>query len=293
VVESDGTVSVYTGSSSVGQGVETVCAQIAADALGMPMERIRGVFHGSTSYVREGYGSFSSRSVVMGGSALLAAATNLAARVREVAAVRLGCSAERVEITGDFEACSANGRSIPLGELAASQPDGLSAEGVFTSNKRTYSYGTHAAHVAVDPDTGRVDVLDYLAVEDVGRIINPHLLHGQTLGAIVQGLGAVLLEQLVYDDEAQPRTGTLADYLLPTACESAGIRVVALEECPSPNNPLGAKGAGEGGMIPVGGLICNAVAAALAPLGVAPRDLPLSPPRVRSLIEGAAKAAAR
>ena len=106
VVEADSTVSVYTGSSSVGQGVETVSAQIAADALGMPMERIRGVFHGSTTYVREGYGSFGSRSVVMGGSAILAAATNLLARVREVAAARLGCSAERVEIADDFEACT-------------------------------------------------------------------------------------------------------------------------------------------------------------------------------------------
>jgi carbon-monoxide dehydrogenase large subunit len=272
VVEADGTVSVYTGSSSVGQGVETVCAQIAADALNMPLDRIRGVFHGSTSYVREGYGSFSSRSVVMGGSAILAAATNLLARVREVAAARLECSVEKVEILGEFEACAGGGRSIALGELAASQAGGLSAEGTFSSNKRTYSYGAHAAHVAV---------------EDVGRIINPHTLHGQTVGAIVQGLGAVLLEQLVYDDAGQLQTATMADYLMPTACECPNIRVVALEECPSPNNPLGAKGAGEGGMIPVGGTICNAVAAALASLGVAPRELPLSPPRVWQMIEDA------
>jgi carbon-monoxide dehydrogenase large subunit len=124
-------------------------------------------------------------------------------------------------------------------------------------------------------------------VEDVGRIINPHTLHGQTVGAIVQGLGAVLLEQLVYDDAAQLQTATMADYLMPTACECPHIRVVALEACPSPNNPLGAKGAGEGGMIPVGGTICNAVAAALASLGVAPRELPLSPPRVWQMIEDA------
>jgi carbon-monoxide dehydrogenase large subunit len=287
VVQPDGTVSVYTGSSSVGQGVETVSAQIAADALGMPLDRVHGVFHGSTSYVREGFGSFGSRSVVMGGSAILAAATNLLARVREVAAPRLGCSAEKVEIVGDFEACAGGGRSIPLAELAASQAGGLSAEGTFSSNKRTYSYGTHAAHVAVDPGTGQVDVLDYVAVEDVGRIINPHTLHGQTVGAIVQGLGTVLLEQLVYDDEAQPGTGTLADYMLPTACDWRNIRVVALEQYPSPNNPLGAKGAGEGGMVPVGGAIANAVAAALASLGVVPRELPLSPPRVWRMIEDA------
>jgi carbon-monoxide dehydrogenase large subunit len=127
-------------------------------------------------------------------------------------------------------------------------------------------------------------VIDYVAVEDVGRIINPHTLHGQTVGAIVQGLGGVLLEHLVYDEEAQLLTGSLADYLTPGATEFPNIRVVALEDYPSPNNPLGAKGAGEGGIIPVGGVIANAVAAALRPLDVQPCELPLSPPRVWQLI---------
>ncbi|HKA41499.1 MAG TPA: xanthine dehydrogenase family protein molybdopterin-binding subunit [Burkholderiales bacterium] len=287
VVEPDGTVSVYTGSSSVGQGVETVCAQIAADTLGMPMERIRGVYHGSTAFVREGYGSFSSRSVVMGGSAIVTVARQLLERIRELAAARLGCAPAEVEILDGCHVLARRGKSITLAELASAHAmdGGISAEGSFSSSKRTYSYGAHAAHVAVDPATGRVEVLDYVAVEDVGRIINPHTLHGQALGAIVQGLGAVLLEELLYDDEGQLRTGTLADYLMPTACECPNIRVVALEQCPSPNNPLGAKGAGEGGMIPVGGLICNAVAAALAPLGIVPRELPLSPPRVWTMIE--------
>jgi carbon-monoxide dehydrogenase large subunit len=138
--------------------------------------------------------------------------------------------------------------------------------------------------VAVDPKTGHVDVLDYVAVEDVGRIINPLTLHGQVVGAVVQGLGGAFLEHFIYDEDGQLLTGSFADYLLPTASDFPNIRAVTLEEKPSPNNPLGAKGAGEGGVIPVGGVIANAVAAALSSLGVEPRELPLSPPRVWALI---------
>ena len=165
--------------------------------------------------------------------------------------------------------------------------DEISAEGSYASAKRTYSYGAHAAHVAVDPRTGAVEVIDYVAVEDVGRIINPATLHGQTVGAIVQGLGGVFLEHLVYDAEGQLLTGSLADYLLPTASDFPVIRAVALEEKPAPHNPLGAKGAGEGGIIPVGGVIANAIAAALRPLGIEPRELPLSPPCLWALIAAA------
>jgi carbon-monoxide dehydrogenase large subunit len=123
---------------------------------------------------------------------------------------------------------------VSLAELVTAP---LSAEGSFASDRRTYSYGAHAAHVAVDPRTGHVELVDYVAVEDVGRIINPHTLHGQAVGAIVQGLGGVLLEHLVYNDEGQLLTGPLADYLLPTAGDFPNIRVVALEQYPSPNNP--------------------------------------------------------
>ena len=180
------------------------------------------------------------------------------------------------------KALAPDGRSLPLGAFA-----GTSAESTYASNKRTYSYGAHAAHVAVDPKTGRVELLDYVAVEDVGRIINPLTLHGQCVGAIVQGLGGAFLEHFVYDEDGQLLTGSFADYLLPTASDFPNIRAVALEEKPSPTNPLGAKGAGEGGIIPVGGVIANAVAAALGSLGVEPRDLPLSPPRVWELIRAA------
>ena len=282
-LEGDGSVSVYVGSSSVGQGLETVFAQIAADALEIPMAAIRGVFHGSTDHVSEGFGSYSSRSTVMGGSAIVHAAGKLREAIRAAAAKRLGCAARDVDIE-QGAAVGPSRAAIPLRELAA---DGIAAEGTYASNKRTYSYGAHAAHVSVDRKTGQVELLDYVAVEDVGRIINPLTLHGQTVGAVVQGLGGALLEHFVYDAEGQLLTGSLADYLMPTASDFPRIRSFALEEKPAPHNPLGAKGAGEGGIIPVGGVIANAVAAALASLAVEPRELPLTPPRVWQMIKEA------
>jgi carbon-monoxide dehydrogenase large subunit len=278
VLEPDGRFSVHVGSSSIGQGLETVCAQIAADALEVPMHDIAGVFHGSTDQVIEGYGSYSSRSVVMGGNAIVMAAEKLRAAIGAAAAAKLDCSADDITLDAGLVRGPA-GRSLPLSSLG-----GLSAECAYASNRRTYSYGAHAAHVAVDPKTGHVELLDYVAVEDVGRIINPLTLHGQCVGAIVQGLGGVFLEQFVYDQDGQMLAGSFADYLLPTASDFPTITAVALEEKPSPNNPLGAKGAGEGGIIPVAGVIANAIANALSSLGVQPRELPLSPPRVWELI---------
>ena len=243
------------------------------------IERIR-VYHGSTDHVAEGFGTYSSRSTVMGGSAVVAAAGKLREAIRAAAARRLGCDVKEIEVA-EGTARAPGGKSVPLGELA---DGGISADGTYASPHRTYSYGAHAAHVAVDPRTGDVEVIDYVAVEDVGRIINPAMLHGQAVGAIVQGLGGTFLEHLVYDEQAQLLTGSLADYLMPTASDFPVVRAVALEEKPAPHNPLGAKGAGEGGIIPVGGVIANAVAAALRPLGVEPRELPLSPARVWEMI---------
>jgi aerobic carbon-monoxide dehydrogenase large subunit len=290
VLESDGTVSVHVGSSANGQGLETAFAQIAADALEIPMGRIRGVFHGSTDLLPQGFGTYSSRSIVMGGSAILAAAAKLREMIRAATARRLGCEARDVEIVeGEVRVgAGTSGRTfVPLSEIAN---DGIVADGTYASPHRTYSYGAHAAHVAVDPATGHVEVLDYVAIEDVGRIINPAMLHGQAIGAIVQGLGGTFLEHLVYDQHGQLLTGSLADYLMPSAGDFPVVRAIALEEKPAPHNPLGAKGAGEGGIIPVGGVIANAVAAALRPLGVEPRELPLSPPKVWEMIEEARRA---
>jgi len=277
----DASFTVSMGSSAVGQGVETVFAQIAADALEVPLWRIREVLHGSTAYVSDGYGAYHSRSVVMGGSALLDAVEKFRAALRMQAAERLGCAPDVVRI-GDDKVAGPDGRALPLAEFA-----GIAAEGAFLNKKHTYTYGAHAAHVAVDAKTGRVAILDYVAVEDVGRIINPLTLKGQVIGSLVQGLGGTFLEHLVYDEHGQLLTGSLMDYLLPTASDFPNLRSIATEQKPSPINPLGAKGAGEGGMIAAGGVMANAVANALADFGVEPRELPLTPPRVWELLQTA------
>jgi carbon-monoxide dehydrogenase large subunit len=283
----DGAITLFVGSSAVGQGIETIFAQITADALGVPIERIGEVLHGSTTLVSEGWGSNASRATVMGGSALIDAAANLKTAIRNAAAEQFGCEPAVVEIEPGLSAVSAGGRRRSLTELSA---EGFCVEGTFVNSRRTYSYGAHAAHVAIDARTGALEVVDYVSVEDVGRIINPATLHGQVLGAIVQGLGASLLEAVVHDAEGQLVSGTLADYLLPTASDFPNIRSISLEVFRSPDNPLGAKGAGEGGIIPVGGVIANAVAAALGAIGVNPRDFPLSPPRLWQLIDDARRA---
>ncbi len=282
VLEPDGSYSVYVGSSSIGQGLETAFAQIAADALEVSMDRIRGVFHGSTSHVSDGYGAYHSRSVVMGGSAMLDAASNLRAAIRSVAARRLRCEPDEVEIVDGDKAVGPAGTSVALRGLSG---EGISAEGCFLNKKHTYTYGAHAAHVAVDHKLGHVELIDYVIVEDCGRMINPLTLRGQAIGSAVQGLGGAIMEHLIYDRQGQLLTGSLADYLIPTASDFPNIRAVVLEDHPSPINPLGAKGAGEGGIIAAGGVMANAVANALAAFGVEPRRLPLTPTYIWELVQ--------
>jgi carbon-monoxide dehydrogenase large subunit len=281
VLETDGSLTVYLGSSSVGQGLETIMAQIAADATELPFEKIR-VLHGSTSHVKDGYGAYHSRSTVMGGSAILLAAEKLKEQLRTRAADKLGCSAQDVVLDG--ERGGFGSRTVAFAELANAP---IEVEAEFLNKKYTWAYGTHAAHIAVDAATGAVRVLDYISVEDVGRIINPATLHGQAIGSIVQGLGGAFLEHLVYDENGQLLTGSFADYLMPSAADFPVIRSVTVELKPCPNNPLGAKGAGEGGIIPVGGIMANAIADALKHLHVQPMELPLSPPRIWALVESA------
>jgi carbon-monoxide dehydrogenase large subunit len=285
-LEPDGRVTVAIGSSVLGQGLETVFAQIAADALGLPFNRFR-VLHGSTTLLDEGFGTYHSRAVVMGGSSILDGAKNLQAAIRKVAALQFNCAAEEVKITGG-SAEAPDGRSLSFAALAAAAAAGpITADGTFANTKRTYSYGAHAAHVSVDPRTGHVAVLDYMAVEDIGRAINPASVHGQSFGAVVQGLGGVFLDHLIYNSDAQLLNASLADYLLPTAADFPNVRSVTMELCKSPSNPLGAKGAGEGGIVAVAAATANAVAAALSSLGVEPNELPLTPPRIWRLIQQA------
>lgn len=258
VARGKGRFDLYTGTSSAGQGHETSLAQILADTLGVSLAAIT-VHHGSTGLVPQGFGTFHSRAVVVGGSAVKLAGEKLVAQLEALAAERGTAVA-----------------SLDLEALAAASHPALEALATFEVAKRTYTYGVHLCHVAVDPETARVDVLDYLSTEDVGRAINPLIVHGQAIGAAVQGLGGAFLDEFKYDVEGQLLTGTFADYLLPTATDFPNVSALTFEESPSLLNPLGAKGAGEGGIVAVGAAVGNAVAHALAPLGVAVTAMPLS-----------------
>jgi carbon-monoxide dehydrogenase large subunit len=207
VIEGDGSVSVYVGSSVLGQGLETTLAQVAADTLRLPFEKIK-ILHGSTTYLKEGFGTFASRSMVVGGCAVMDGCNNLLAAIRSAAKQRLGFPNEEIEIANGE--VTAGGKRARFSDFA-----GLEVEGTFATTIRTYSYGAHACHVAVDPRTGHVDILDYVAIEDVGVAINPHIVHGQAIGALVQGLGGVFLDQILYDADAQMLNASLADYLVP------------------------------------------------------------------------------
>jgi carbon-monoxide dehydrogenase large subunit len=278
-IEEDGQITIYVGSTAVGQGLVTVLTQIAADALQVPMEQIR-IRHGSTTYLKEGYGSYHSRSTVMGGSAVLDAAARLKQRIREAAATEARSAANEVTIGRGLTA-TFRGETLSRADLGKMR---VQADGEFSNHHHTYAYGAAAAHVTVDPGTGKVDLVDYFTVEDLGRIVNPLTATGQAVGAVVQGLGGTLLEHLAYDEDGQFLAGTFADYLMPSAMDFPSVRALVLENSPSPNNPLGAKGGGEGGIVPVGGVVANAVSAALSSLGIEVKTLPLTPPKIWALM---------
>jgi carbon-monoxide dehydrogenase large subunit len=280
-IEADGRLTIYIGSTNLGQGLVTVLTQIAADELGVAMDRIT-IRHGSTTYLKEGFGSFHSRSTALGGSAIVVTAAALRDAIRKAAAQRFGCDAGEVEVQPGLVA-NWRGEKLNAEQLGRL---GVQAESEFASHNHTYAYGASAAHVAVDPETGRVELIDYFGVEDIGKIINPLTAKGQSIGAVVQGLGGVFLENLAYGEDGQFLAGTFADYLMPTATDFPRIRAMELENSPSPHNPLGVKGCGEGGLVPVGGVVANAVAAALKSRGVQPNVLPLTPARVWALLQG-------
>ena len=294
VVRGSKHVDVFTGCTSMGQGHETVFAQIAADELSMPFDTIK-VFHGSTTFVESGFGTYHSRAIVMGGSAIKIAAEQLISQLLALAAERANMDPSRlVYRTGQVRERESNELILTFDELVALARQGdtkaaavLTVNATFEVTKRTYTYGTHVAHVAVDPETGGIDVLRYVGVEDVGRAINPLLVDAQAIGGTVQGLGGTMLEEFVYDQHGQLVTGTLADYLLPTSCDFPSVESITLEEAPSKLNPLGVKGAGEGAIGCVGAAIGNAVSAALATLKVNVTRLPLSPNNLTKLIREA------
>jgi carbon-monoxide dehydrogenase large subunit len=296
-VEVDGTghVVVYSGIAAVGQGIDTTLAQVAADELGVPPEAIT-VVHGDSARVPFGVGGFASRGASVALPAAMGAARKVRDKIVRVAASLLEAGADDLVVEdGAVHVRGVPDRRVTFRELArAAVPGppgmepGLRAEHFFEAPKMTYPYGTHAAVVEVDAETGCVKILRYAIAYDIGRAVNPLIVDGQLAGALGQGIGGALFEELVYDDQGQLLTTTLMDYLIPTAMEMpAATEVRILEETPTPLNPLGVKGAGEGGSSGCGGAIANAVADALAPLGVSITSLPLSPDRLSALIRAA------
>jgi aerobic carbon-monoxide dehydrogenase large subunit len=284
-VAANGAVEVVTGVASIGQGVETVIAQIAAETLGVNYAGIR-VTHGQTDRIDRGMGAFASRVTVMCGEATRLAAVKLREAALAAAAELMQTSAAMLDIAdGEIVRTDGRGPSMPLAALAASR-HGLSAEAEFTSTHMVYPYGAHVAQVKLDAETGGVAIERYLVAYDVGRAVNPMLVEGQITGGVAQGIGGALYEEFLYDDNGEPLSVTFADYLLPTAREVPAIEVTVTEDAPSPLNPLGLKGAGEGGINPVGAALASAIDDALGRPG-AVTQLPVTPQRLRALVGGA------
>ena len=292
-VDEAGQTVIVTGVSSIGQGVETTLAQICADALGVALGSVR-VRRGQTDDLAYGMGSFASRVTVMTGSAVLIAARRVRAKALEAAAQVLEADREDLTVEGGrvFVKGSPDGPGVTLGEVArllrpggeasgGGEP-GLTAEGWFEADHMTYPYGLHAAVVSVDRGTGGAAVERFVVAYDVGKAVNPGLVDGQIAGGAAQGIGGALLEEFVYDEAGQPLAVGFMDYLMPTLQEMPPVEVLLSEDAPSPLNPLGVKGAGEGGITAAGAAVANAVAAALeCPTGIT--RLPIRPDRVRAL----------
>jgi carbon-monoxide dehydrogenase large subunit len=282
VPEPDGRFSVRVGVGSVGQGVGTALAQIAADPLGVPLDAV-AVSYQDTDVVPEGLGAFGSRTTVLGGNAVAGAVADLIERARAEAAERLGVEPALVEVTGGYARAPGSGDAIPLSELRC--------EGSHRYEKPipSVSMGANLAVVAVDPATGRLRVERYVLAYDVGRAVNPRLVEGQLVGGAAQGIAGALLERLAYDEEGQLMSTSFMDYMMPTACEVPPIEVLVLElsrERPNPANPLGVKGCGEGGTIGAAAALANAVADAVGMPGAAV-TLPLVPEVVLGLLDAA------
>ena len=293
-VDSSGVVELITGGASLGQGFETVMAQVCAEILGIDYRRVR-VTHGQTDRIAFGIGAHASRATVMTASATHNAAVKLRAKAIEVAAALMQAPPEALEIVDGsvVRREQPSGPSIGLGEIArqldptsktlGEREPGLSAEGWFRVKHQVYPYGIHFAVVQVDRDTGGIFVERYVIAYDIGRAINPALVKGQIVGGFAQGLGGALLEEFTYNEHGDPLATTLADYLMPTVLETPPVEVMLCEDHVSPLNPLGIKGAGESGITGVGAAIASAIDQAIGRPGAVTR-LPVTPQRLKQIL---------
>jgi aerobic carbon-monoxide dehydrogenase large subunit len=298
-VDPVGRVFVFSGTSSQGQAHETTLAQIVADGLSVPIEHVT-VVPGDTEGLPYGVGTFASRVAVLASASALHAATEVRKKALAVAADHLEAAPEDLILEdGRIAVRGAPGRGLALGDVAAiataprpgyalpgKMDPGLEASGYVHVLQSTYSNGAHAAVVEVDPETGAVRLLRYVAVDDCGAMINPMVVEGQVHGGIAHGIGNALLEEVIYDAAGQLVTGTLMDYALPRATDVPHLEVHHVVT-PSPLNPLGVKGAGEGGTLPAPAAIANAVADALQARGVEVTEMPLTRERLWGRVRAA------
>jgi len=295
-VDTSGMIELVTGGASLGQGFETVMAQVCAEILDVDYRRVR-VTHGQTDRIAYGIGAHASRATVMTASATHNGAVKLRAKAIEVAAELMQAPPEALAIVDGrvVRKDRPSGPSMSLGEIAGhlaptsktlgGREPGLSAEGWFRVEHQVYPYGLHFAVVRVDRETGGVTVERYVIAYDIGRAINPKLVEGQIVGGFAQGLGGALLEEFTYSERGDPLATTFADYLMPTARETPTVEVILREDYVSPLNPLGIKGAGESGITGVGAAIASAIDDAIGMPG-AVKALPVTPQRLKRILNG-------
>jgi carbon-monoxide dehydrogenase large subunit len=297
-VHPTGKITVYTGSHSHGQGHETTFAQLAADELGLPFEDVE-IVHGDTAAVPFGMGTYGSRSAAVGGAAIHTSIQKIKEKGKKIAAHLLEASEADLDYgEGKYFVKGSPGRAKTFAEvalmayLAHNLPKGLEpgleATSFWDPPNFVFPFGSHIAEVEVDPETGKVKVLRYVAVDDVGRVINPMIVDGMVHGGIAQGVAQALWEYAAYDANGQLVTGSMMDYALPKAGDLPSFETDRTVT-PSPVNPMGIKGAGETGTIASTAAIANAVLDALAPLGITHIDLPLTPARIWAAVQAARK----
>jgi len=294
-VDTTGHIEVVTGGASLGQGFETVMAQIAAEALGTDYRRVR-VVHGRTDRIEYGVGAHASRATVLTGSAVNKTALQVRDKALDMAAELLQTPIDSLDITDGVIHPKGNssGPSVTLGEVAealapASKARGtrdpfLMGEAFFHIEHQTYPYGLHIAIVKVDPDTGETKIERYIIGYDIGRAINPMLVDGQLVGALAQGIGGTLYEEFAYDESGEPLAVTFADYLMPTLLEIPTPEILLTEDFPSIRTPLGIKGAGEAGITGAAAALASAIDAATGIPG-AVTQIPVSPQRLKKILD--------
>ena len=289
-----GVVTVETGATSQGQGIETALAQIAAGEIGVALSDVK-VSMGDTAVVPYGLGAFASRQAVTAGSSVYVAAQEVRAKVLEAASHMLEASVGDLEIFAGDVRIKGSDRSLPIGDVAAALagqpgyaipgglPPGLESRINFEVDSISYCNGSHACEVLVDPETGAVEIVRYVVVHDCGRMINPTLVEGQIIGGVAHGIGNALMERMVYDPDGQPLTANYGEYLLPTAPEIPRIEIFHMES-PTPLNPLGVKGTGESGTVPAAACIVSAIEDALSSLNLRVGEAPVTPERIMELL---------